>query len=423
MTKSPLLLTLFLLPFYCSTVTAGGPLILQGASGNTPVKYQNPGITVHVESGNLGALSNTQANTLMQEALTLWNDAASSNINLSINTSAITEDINAGNFATVLPDVIGSIQNNDDNLNPIVYDDDGAIIDAFFGPDQSANTIGFAASFYSIDGSFFSEGYAVINGRDIGLTNTEFKLLIAHEIGHFIGLDHSQLNIDTSEDIFGSPAICSTTSLDNYPVMYPFVCRNVESLHLDDVSAVSALYPAANIGDTFGILEGRLTNLSGSAILGANVFAVNAINGDTVSIVSDYLLQRTGFYKLYLPPGTYTLHVNSVNTLFNGGSSVGPYAFSITDESFGLPHPLTEAILYDESTSSDAIISISANQTTTADFAIDVVVSTDTSNTNTSTSSSKSSSSKILGASSYITLLLISGLLKLSRRLLTVRQR
>ena len=110
--------------------------------------------------------------------------------------------------------------------------------------------------------------------------------------------------------------------------MYPFVCRDVESLHADEVSAISALYPTDQIyNNNFGILQGNFVDESGYAILGANIWAENTATGEAISIVSDYLKQGNGFYKLYLPPGNYTLHANSINELFNGGSSVGPYAF------------------------------------------------------------------------------------------------
>ncbi len=36
---------------YASFSFAGGPLILQGVDGNTPVSYEIPDITMHVETG------------------------------------------------------------------------------------------------------------------------------------------------------------------------------------------------------------------------------------------------------------------------------------------------------------------------------------------------------------------------------------
>ncbi len=352
-----------------SLALAGGPLVLEGSDGNTPVTYQNPNVTIHAETGPLGAnYNNDEADTLIREAFAFWNDVDSATVKLTLNEGLIAVDIDISNFLDFLPDPNGGVTNADDNLNPIVYDNDGTIIDEFFGVGASLSTIGFAASFFSNEGDFFIEGYAVLNG-EIPLSPTDFKLLIAHEIGHFLGLDHSQVNIDNNETDFGSPSICTTTSLSNYPVMYPFVCRDEETLHADDISAISALYPAANFDTRFGIIEGRFVDNDGDPILGANIWAENTATGDVVSIVSDYLLEGTGFYRLHLTPGTYTLHANSINPLFNGGSSIGPYSLSVSGRSFTDPHPIADVTLQAEVAGVE-MISIIADQTVTLNLSV-----------------------------------------------------
>ena len=405
MNKTRIFFGIIILQLCSSLVFAGGPLVLEGTNGNTPVTYLNPNITVHVETGDLGALTNAAANVILQEAFNLWNGVSSSTINLDINEGLIIEDINLSNFNQYIPSLDGTIFNADDGLNPIVYDSNGEIIDAFFGVGASDNTVGFAASIFNINGSFFNEGYSVINGKPLNppLTETEFKLLIAHEMGHFFGLDHTQTNINNQETISGNPFICSTSNLENYPIMYPFICRDVESLHADDVSAISALYPTTDIDNNFGIIEGRFVNESGQAILGANIWAKNITTGETVSIVSDYLRQGTGFYKLYLPPGNYTLHANSINRLFYDGSSIGPYASSLFDKSFVAPHPIPEVTYQGVTEGGDEIITVSSSQTLEINFSItgsDVVI--------------RSSSSGSSGTS-YITLLLLLSFLLLAR--------
>ena len=363
---------IIILPLCNSPVFAGGPLVIEGPDGNTPVTYPVPNITLHVESGNLNAtVDNVAANTILQEAFNLWNSVNTSTINLGINLTALASDpdINLSNFDQYIPSLDGSELNGDDNLSPIVYDSNGEIIDAFFYPNASDDIVGFAASIFNLNGSNFNEGYAVINGKEfVSVTDTQFKLLIAHEIGHLFGLDHTQVNIDNQEAGF---SICKTETQDNkYPVMYPFVCRNVESLHADEVSTISALYPATNINDSFGILQGNFVDESGHAILGANIWAENTTTGEAISIVSDYLKQGNGFYKMYLPPGNYTLHANSINELFNGGSSVGPYALDLSDKSFVAPHPIPEVTYQGAAQGNAAIITISSNQTLNISFSI-----------------------------------------------------
>jgi len=403
-----LLLLVFVL-VYSSVSFAGGPLILGGAAGTTPVTYQNPTITLNVENGNLSTtISNADADTLLLQALALWNDVSSSNINLIIDQKKIGLDIDINNFENYLPNPSGTIFNGDDNLNPIVYDSTGEIIDAFFGVGQSDNTIGFAASILFVGNNYFEEGYAVINGKNLGLTQTTFKLLIAHEIGHFFGLDHSQVNINNEETDFGLPRLCSTNAQSAYPLMYPFVCRNEESLHPDDISSVSALYPSTSISNNFGTLQGRFIDANGKAVLGANIWAENTTTGEVISITSDYRTQNTGFYKLSLPSGNYTLHANSINTLFNGGSSIGRYANDINDRSFTSPHPISPLTYQGDTAGSNEIISIAANQTQIIDFAIDG---------QTAVIPPSSSGGGSSGAMSQITLLSCIALLLVRRRL------
>lgn len=399
---------------YSSLSIAGGPLVLEGPSGTTPVTYQDPNITVNIENGDLGFLSNDAADSLVLDAFKLWNEISTSTINLVIDQSQINLDININNFETYLPNVDGSDYNADDNLNPIVYDSNGEIIDAFFGAGQSNYTIGFAASILTIRSSHFEEGYVVINGKNLGLTTTTFKLLIAHEIAHFFGLDHTQVDINNQETDFGSPSFCSSSDQSAYPLMYPFVCRDEETLHQDDISAISALYPNADTSSNFGILQGRFADETGKAILGANIWAENTITGETVSIVSDYLTQGTGFYKLLLPAGSYTLHANSINTLFNGGSGVGPYSRDINDISFLDPHPITEVTFQGDSTGSDEIITITNNQTQVIDFATDgktVVIPEDLFPADGNSDDEDDSIADLFGASSHITLLMLLSLL------------
>jgi hypothetical protein len=344
---------------YSELLPAGGPLVLEGPDGHTPVIYKNPAITLHLESGDLGRRNNADANEIVQQAFKLWNDVRTSTIMLS--TRQLDVDINSSNFDQYIPAPDNVILNADDSLNPVVYDSDGEIIKAFFG---SKDTIaGFAASIYTEYGSHFKEGYAVINGSTNSfMDDAKLTLLIAHEIAHFFGLDHSQTDINNQDSYF-----CSSDIPENYPLLYPILCR-VNGLHADDISAVSALYPAANLYDSYGTLQGRFVDEAGNAVLGANIWVENITTGETVSVVSDYLKQGNGYYKLLLPAGNYTLHANSINTLFYESSGIGPYTETQTDISFTAPHPIAQVDYLGTDESNVEVITISPNQTINIDF-------------------------------------------------------
>ena len=396
---------------YSYTSFAGGPLVLEGSDGNTPVTYLNVNIALDAENGDLGTLSNAAANTLVQQALNLWNNVSTSEINLSMNNASINIDVDGTNYQDYIPIDSGSTPKPNDTLNPLIYDDDGSIIDAFFGA-QNGTILGFAASSVFIGNDHFEEGFIVINGSVSGFTDAEYVLLFAHEIGHFFGLDHSQGNIDNQESQFGTPANCSTSSRSNYPVMYPISCRMADSLHTDDDSAVSALYPETTINDDLGILEGRLTTDTGKALLGANIWVKNKTSFETYSIVSDYLRQGTGFYRLHLPAGSYTLHANSINTEFVSGSGVGPYSNTPSDASFIDPHPITPLTYQDDS--GDDEITIDVNQTLVVNFSsIDVTPPVPTP----PSKDDGDSISDLFGANSHLTLILLLATLVWGRKM------
>jgi hypothetical protein len=403
---------LFYILIHSSLSTAGGPLILEGPGGNTPVTYQDPDITINIESGDLGSLSNIEADMLVTEAFDLWNKVNTSTINLLIDQTQLNIDIDKDNFTSYLPK--DAEFHNDDGLNPFVYDANGEIIDELFGINASEDIVGVAASIFLDDGLYFSEGFAVISGKKT-LTESDYKILITHEIGHFFGIDHSQVNINNQETTFGLPQICTTSSPQEYPIMYPFICREAASLHPDDISAVSALYPAADINNTMGIIQGTFVTETGSALLGANIWAENLTTGNTYSIVSDYLKQRTGFYKLFLPAGSYTLHANSINAGFSGGSGVGPYATTPFDISFISPHPIDPVTFQGTNEGSAEVITVAASQTLVINFSAIGLT-----NNISPASDENDSIGDLFGATSYLTILTLLGLL-IGRRLI-IRQ-
>lgn len=318
---------------------AGGPLIIEGTDGHTPVRYSPATVKLHFDVGTLGSLSNTQADALILEAFALWNNVTSSALQLQQGDD-LAADIDISNYMNLISDGSANHPGDTDNLNPLIYDDDGTITDDLFGVNASDDIAGFAASGYYLKSSTYEEGYVVLNGK-LELTGSDLVGIVTHEIGHFIGLDHSQLDIDNNETTTGSPAVCSTkTSQDEYPVMYPFSCRLEKTLHVDDIAAISALYPTASITSDFGQINGVFIDTADKPIPGANLWVENTLTGAHYSIVSDYLLQGTGFFSIYLPAGDYTLHANSINPIFYGASSVGPYALSQNDISFQSPHPI-----------------------------------------------------------------------------------
>lgn len=351
---------------------AAGPLVLEGPNGHVPATYQNPNIVLNIETGTLGSISNDIADQLVRDAVLIWNNIDTSTINISQGAD-VPVDISETNFTDYIPDPFNSfIHNDDDGFNPIVYDNDGSIIDAFFGIGQGtgfdASVVGFAASSILIGSSYYSEGFAVINGNEfLPITRDQVKLIFAHEIGHYLGLDHTQANIDNSESLFD---FCPSDEA-SYPLMYPYACRESQETHPDDKVSLSMLYPEADFFQQYGQLTGRFLTTDGVAVKGANLWVQNTATGAVYSVVSDYLMQCTGFFALMLPPGSYTLHANSINDEFYSGSSVGPYALTPTDLSFQSPASTIGAVDFDAGGPPPAILTLAAGKAVDVEFRTD----------------------------------------------------
>ena len=366
------LFALFLLP---APAMAGGPLVLEGPNGHIPATYQDPNIVFNIETGTLGLLDNDAADQVVRDALAIWNNTSTSTIRITQGTD-VPVDINETNFTSYIPvPNNNAIHNDDDGLNPIVYDNDGSIIDAFFGIEQGTGTeatvVGFAASSIIIGGSFFTEGFAVINGNSnitIKISDNQLKLIVAHEIGHYLGLDHSQANINNTEAFTDGCPLAT----DDYPLMYPYACRTNQAIHPDDNVALSTLYPAADFYQNQGQLTGTFVTADGAPVKGANLWVENTQTGEVISIVSDYLAQCTGFFALMLPEGRYTLHASSVNIEFYGGSSVGPYANCSTDFSFQSPaSDIGTELVFNADGALPAIIDLTAGKSAAVVFKTD----------------------------------------------------
>lgn len=296
---------------------AGGPL---GVCYNQAVKYAGAGtVTLNYDRGNLGSRSKTSADTLVTNSVSLWTNVATSTVTLARGTD-LPVDVTTSNYAAY-------IGNNtfQDGLNPVVYDTDGTLTDLLLGPNARFDTLGFAGSAWTNNGSLcqYVEGRAVINGY-ASVQDTTMTTVLAHEIGHLIGLDHTQID--------GVQGLAQS----NYPLMYPIAYRSLASLHEDDVAAVTALYPDANVSSTYGTLTGTFVSGAGTPIRGTNIWAQGTPG--TFSVVSDYLEHGTGYFKLLLPAGTYTLHAEAIDSSFTGGSSVGPYSEDGTGLSFQSPN-------------------------------------------------------------------------------------
>ncbi len=374
--------------------TAGGPLAVGGTFGVSGVPFTwdislGP-IRYTTDTGTLGPLNNTQANTLVQQMFQVWQDVPTSAISYMSDGPirpnghvATMADFNAVACPTSGP---GSGQ------NPIVFDADGSLFTLLGFP---SGVIGFAGTgpaslssagrikcgFVALNGSF-------LLGTPPRLSMDAFSAAFIHEFGHFSGLDHSQINVNC----LTAPATCPDSSADasGLPTMFPILLDQIteggvpaqKTLAADDIAWISRLYPETvtappgqvPFSTTHGTISGSVFFSDGiTQAQGVNVIARQVGNPQriAVSVVSGYLYtanrgqavtgnnlfgsafgsrnpQFAGTFDIPVPVSplpSYTLEVESILPGFTLGSSVGPLDPPIPTPGTTPPGPIGSPVI------------------------------------------------------------------------------
>ena len=317
---------------------AGGPLEVRKGKA---LSYGKRPIVYRYDEGRLGKLSNEEAILLVESLFNVWQSVPTANIIFKKDTpDTIGFDVNASNFKPILQ------PRTDRDLNhftPIVFDEDGSLLDAYLGTGASNAALGIGGPVVLKMGNRFSlpESQIVLNGKVInGIESTGdpevtielFKKAILHEIGHAIGLDHSQINEDKKDFV---------------PIMFPKGVNESLELTQDDISSLSFLYPNKTELTKFGKIEGKVFREDGTTpVLGANVVLRNIDDplNKVISCVSDFLANKKGTYVFFaIPPGIYTIEIEPINFELVASApsrpSIGPYTKNPSDKSFTDPVP------------------------------------------------------------------------------------
>lgn len=265
---------------------AGGPLLVFDPDTNTPYAWGTTApVSVYTDLGDLGPLANATADGQVQFAIAQWQAVATATLALD----------NVGDFALAgLPDVndaatagqvIGVFNNGGIH---VVYDSTGDVIFDFFG--APPGVLGIASPDFAT-GAEITEGWVVLNGStiDAGDTNGDFWTgVITHELGHSINLAHTQTNgavgfygDASTPDGCPGPYDGASLFIDDLETMYPFIDptpgtgsgvaqKTID--HLDDVAALSDLYPATGWPSAYASIGGRVLAADGvTEVSGINV--------------------------------------------------------------------------------------------------------------------------------------------------------
>ncbi len=369
------LLTLVL--FTCSLTRAGGPILVGGPgygiagqpftwdTAAMPIQYRVDGGPMSKTPAGITVISNATGLTRVQGMFNNWQQAPNTALSFQYAGPLQPSGTFVGGDVVTVTDfnaIIGSC--NAGQQNPIIFDADGSLLQDLGLP---GDVIGFA-SICKVDehAGHILSAFALMNGQfqdgvnqapNYELTAGQFDQAITHEIGHFSGLDHSQINVSVIN------GFCSDDDIAGLPLMFPFAAcpaRTESGLPIlapDDQAWVAKLYPSTTYSQGYGTISGVIYFTDGiTQVQGVNVIARQVDDPATpqdeshrvaVSVVSGFRFtgnpgqnvtgdntggSRTGsrdatligYYEIPVPPGSYTIEIESINPYFIQGSSVGP---------------------------------------------------------------------------------------------------
>ncbi len=329
--------TLMLLSFFQVFSYAGGPILVNNGD---PIIWNNSIARYGIETGRFGPLTNREAQELVRRAFQKWEDVETSSLIFEEVESAIEDDVTRSNFESIVDDLFNAPLNS--RVHPIIFDNDGRIINSFFGIGARENFLGFAGpTLFNSGNNVILQARAIFNGYlfdEANIPREDMFNTVLHELGHFAGLGHAQFNRHLAFNGVGSDDA-------KLPVMFPTTSEDDSfrnELTHDDINALSNIYPSDEPLNDFLSTTGRIrgsVKRGRRDLRGVNVVAINKEEPFTkmYSTVTGTFNQSNAEYNFRIPTGDYFIKIEAIDTDFTGPSSVGFFADDLDDPSFDDP--------------------------------------------------------------------------------------
>ena len=247
---------------------AGGPGYVAGTTyfdpsvRGQPVLWRAGTVSYFTDLGDLSpSVTNAVANDTVAAAAAAWNLVPTAAVSIT-RAGSLAEDVSGSN---VLVSSSGLTMPADTQRTAIatpvgvIYDADGAVIDALFGTDASDPDDCIDSGVMNIVDNLAANGTIVhalilINGRCTGNAAQleQIQLQLTRAFGRVLGLAWSQAN----DDVLSTTSTPSYQQLQGWPIMRPIDVNcdqlstqclpNPLQLRADDAASISRLYPVTN---------------------------------------------------------------------------------------------------------------------------------------------------------------------------------
>lgn len=266
------------------TAWAGGPKFVAGVSYfnpsvlGQPAHWANGKLSYYVDQGPLNSsVSNQQATVMVDAAAALWSAVPTAGVALS-DAGQLNEDVNGTNIAAnnqTITQPADVTPNATSYPVGVIFDSDGAVIDAIFGTGASDpiscqnNGVLFWVDSFNPDATM-AHGVMILNGR-CATTPALLQMMsfqLERGFGRLLGLDNAQVNP-------GALASGPSDAALGAPIMQPLsgscgaaggeCVPNPGVLRYDDIAALNRIYP---------ITTGNLTGFPGKLITSSQTVSI-----------------------------------------------------------------------------------------------------------------------------------------------------